>query len=41
VPPRADRGFRKLFLETVNGADRGVDFDFLAPPAVRGRVPRS
>jgi dihydroxy-acid dehydratase len=29
APPRAARGYRKLFLETVNQADRGVDFDFL------------
>ena len=28
-PPTAARGYRKLFLETVTQADRGVDFDFL------------
>jgi dihydroxy-acid dehydratase len=39
--PRADRGYRKLFLETVLQADKGVDFDFLAAPQVRGRVPRA
>ncbi|MCE3271184.1 MAG: ilvD [Ramlibacter sp.] len=39
--PRADRGYRKLFLETVTQADKGVDFDFLAAPQVRGRVPRT
>jgi dihydroxy-acid dehydratase len=39
--PRADRGYRKLFLETVTQADKGVDFDFLAAPQMRGRVPRS
>ena len=39
--PRADRGYRKLFLETVTQADKGVDFDFLAAPQVRGRVPRN
>jgi dihydroxy-acid dehydratase len=27
--PRAARGYRKLFLQTVTQADRGVDFDFL------------
>ena len=27
--PSADRGYRKLFLETVTQADQGVDFDFL------------
>jgi dihydroxy-acid dehydratase len=39
--PRADRGYRKLFLETVTQADKGVDFDFLAAPQVRGKVPRA
>ena len=29
VPPRAARGYRKLFLHAVTQADRGVDFDFL------------
>ncbi|MCD6077176.1 MAG: ilvD, partial [Ramlibacter sp.] len=38
--PRADRGYRKLFLDTVLQADKGVDFDFLAAPQVKGRVPR-
>ena len=28
--PRGDRGYRKLFLQTVTQADQGVDFDFLA-----------
>jgi len=27
--PRAERGYLKLFLETVTQADKGVDFDFL------------
>jgi dihydroxy-acid dehydratase len=27
--PTADRGYRKLFLNTVTQADQGVDFDFL------------
>lgn len=39
--PRAERGYRKLFLETVTQADKGVDFDFLAEPRVRGRVPKA
>lgn len=39
--PRAERGYRKLFLETVTQADKGVDFDFLAAPQVRGRVPKA
>src|SRR5688572_19640123 len=29
TPPVAPRGYRKLFLQTVTQADRGVDFDFL------------
>lgn len=41
APPSAERGYRKLFLATVTQADRGVDFDFLAAPEVRGRVPRA
>jgi dihydroxy-acid dehydratase len=39
--PRAERGYRKLFLETVTQADKGVDFDFLAAPQVKGRVPKA
>jgi dihydroxy-acid dehydratase len=39
--PVADRGYRKLFLTTVTQADKGVDFDFLASPEVRGRVPKT
>lgn len=34
VHPNSDRGYRKLFLETVTEADLGCDFDFLmAQPA--------
>lgn len=29
VEPRAERGYLKLFLESVTQADKGVDFDFL------------
>ncbi len=38
--PRAgdERGYRKLFLDTVQQADRGCDFDFLTRP-VKARVP--
>src|SRR5688572_19506662 len=35
-----DRGYRKLFLDTVQQADRGCDFDFLAPK-VTMRIPRA
>lgn len=31
--PGSDRGYRKLFLETVTEADKGCDFDFLVPAA--------
>jgi dihydroxy-acid dehydratase len=41
VTPRAERGYRKLFLETVTQADQGVDFDFLAAPQKRGSVPKA
>ena len=33
-----ERGYRKLFLDTVQQADRGCDFEFLTPP-VRARAP--
>lgn len=29
APPTAERGYRKLFLESITQADEGVDFDFL------------
>jgi dihydroxy-acid dehydratase len=40
VVPTAQRGYRKLFLETVTQADKGVDFDFLMPP-MTGKVPKA
>lgn len=39
--PKAERGYRKLFLETVTQADKGVDFDFLAAPEATGRIPKA
>jgi dihydroxy-acid dehydratase len=39
--PTADRGYRKLFFTTVTQADKGVDFDFLAAPEMKGRVPKA
>jgi len=30
--PTAERGYQKLFLESVLQADKGADFDFLMPP---------
>ncbi|NJD86555.1 MAG: dihydroxy-acid dehydratase [Betaproteobacteria bacterium] len=32
TPPTAERGYLKLFLDTVTQADQGVDFDFLRSP---------
>jgi len=39
IAPTAERGYRKLFLQTVLQADQGVDFDFLQAPAPVGKVP--
>ena len=40
-PHREDsRGYRKLFMAEVTQADRGCDFEFLAPP-LTVKVPRS
>lgn len=39
--PTADRGYRKLFLQTVTQADKGVDFDFLRAAKIIGKTPRS
>jgi dihydroxy-acid dehydratase len=41
VPPTADRGYRKLFLQSVTQADQGVDFDFLRSATTKEKVPRS
>ncbi|WP_250515907.1 IlvD/Edd family dehydratase [Caballeronia sp. INDeC2] len=38
--PSADRGYRKLFYDTVTQADKGVDFDFLRATQTRGVIPR-
>ncbi len=41
--PGSERGYLHLFLDTVTGADRGCDFDFMGrpdasvPPAPSGR----
>jgi dihydroxy-acid dehydratase len=39
--PTADRGYAKLFFETVTQADQGVDFDFLRGQATGVIVPKS
>jgi dihydroxy-acid dehydratase len=35
VPPTAERGYHKLFLECITQADDGVDFDFLRAVSLR------
>ena len=40
TPPTAERGYRRLYLQSVNQADQGVDFDFLRAARARGVVPR-
>jgi len=39
IQPSAERGYRKLFLQSVTQADHGVDFDFLRAPRMVGRAP--
>jgi dihydroxy-acid dehydratase len=39
VEPGAERGYRKLFLQSVTQADQGVDFDFLQPAQRTRRIP--
>ncbi len=38
--PTAGRGYKKLFLETVMQADKGVDFDFLRAETFTGSTPK-
>jgi dihydroxy-acid dehydratase len=38
--PTAERGYQKLFLDTVLQADQGVDFDFLRAPRRVGTTPK-
>ena len=40
VKPEDLRGYRKLYMEDVEQAERGVDFAFMRAPT-RGVVPRS
>ncbi|WP_051231542.1 IlvD/Edd family dehydratase [Stutzerimonas azotifigens] len=35
-----ERGYRKLFLDSVTQADNGCDFDFLRSRETRGRIPQ-
>ncbi len=36
---KADRGYRKLFMDTVNQAGEGVDFDFLTQRPFMDKTP--
>ncbi len=38
--PSAARGYRQLFLQSVNQADQGADFDFLRAEHSQGKTPR-
>jgi dihydroxy-acid dehydratase len=40
VEPTAERGYRKLFLQSVMQADKGADFDFLRAAKMVGKAPR-
>ena len=40
VTPTAERGYLKLFLDTVMQADTGADFDFLRAVENRGKTPK-
>jgi dihydroxy-acid dehydratase len=40
ISPTAERGYLKLFLDTVTQADQGVDFDFLRAAKMIGKTPR-
>ena len=39
LPPQAARGYRRLYLQSVNQADQGVDFDFLRAVPAQGTTP--
>ncbi|TEA80253.1 dihydroxy-acid dehydratase [Allopusillimonas ginsengisoli] len=39
VRPTAERGYQKLYLDSVTQAGEGVDFDFLMPQARNGTIP--
>jgi dihydroxy-acid dehydratase len=41
TPPTAQRGYLKLFLDTVTQAEHGVDFDFLRATEKNGKTPRN
>jgi dihydroxy-acid dehydratase len=39
VEPTADRGYKRLLLQSVTQADKGVEFDFLEAPMTVGKAP--
>ena len=39
-PTIPERGYRRLYLETVEQADQGCDFTFLRPAATRSTPPK-
>ena len=39
IDARAERGYRKLYLQSVTQADQGADFDFLMPARRTQRIP--
>jgi dihydroxy-acid dehydratase len=41
VEPTAERGYRKLYLQSVTQADAGVDFDFLRAAGPKTPIPRT
>lgn len=38
--PTAERGYKKLFLDSVTQADKGVDFDFLRSATIDKKIPQ-
>ena len=40
-PALPERGYRRLFMQTVLQADDGADFDFLRPAQVQGSIPET
>jgi dihydroxy-acid dehydratase len=40
APGPKQRGYRKLFLQSVTQADEGCDFDFLRAPDMTDSVPK-
>nr|WP_116323591.1 IlvD/Edd family dehydratase [Cupriavidus sp. P-10] len=41
TPPTVERGFQRLFYDSVTQADAGVDFEFLRPKVMTDKVPKA